>query len=352
MSKIKTFLNQLFIGFAMFGTLVGAGFASGKEVWVYFAQFGNSAYIVIFLTGLMFFGASYLFFKLGKNFQISTVQNCNSVLLGKFASVGEIILVFSNLVLLASMFAGADSLFGIFLPDLPYRFPAVITGIIVFVVVCFGFKKVAKCNVLVVPLLLLVVTVVLIVSLVGGNAVFNGNEMSFGSFFSGLFYAVLFVGSNMFLSGFIFSKLGKDYSDKEILGGSLIGSIFLTLSLVGMTMVLFSNPTLVNSDMPVVSIALSINNVFAYMVLLIVWFGLLTTSFALLYTVSNWLKTYFGSTVIVTLLASIVALLMSGIGFSYFVQFVYPAMGVFGLVYIILAVIAMKKSKSSKNKIP
>lgn len=349
MNRGKTFLNQLFIGLTMFGTLVGAGFASGKEIWFYFARFGNIAYFMIILTGLLFFLLSYVFFSFGKKYQIQTVQDCNSVILGRFAIISEMVLIFSNLILLASMFAGADSLFNIIIPNMPYRLAGVITSLITFVVVCFGFKGITKTNMLIVPLLLLVVFVVLVAGLAGGGSAIMAQPLGFSSFFKSMFYALLFVGSNMFFSGFIFSRMGKDYSKKEILGGSLIGSVFLTLGLLGITMALFASPSLVNSDMPIVAISASINTTFGYAVLAIVWLGLITTAFALLYTISNWLKAYFGKTILTTLLATIIAFFMSGIGFSSFIEIVYPMMGVLGFVFVLLIKISEKRSKNIKN---
>ena len=50
---VKTSVKQsLLVGAVMFGSIVGAGFASGKEVWFYFAQFGWVCFPLIALAGL------------------------------------------------------------------------------------------------------------------------------------------------------------------------------------------------------------------------------------------------------------------------------------------------------------
>jgi len=349
-NKMGAFRNQLFIGLTMFGTLVGIGFASGKEIWYYFARFGNVAFPMIVLTGILFCGASYLFFSFGKRFQISTVQQCNGIIFGKFAIAGEIILVLSNLILLASMFAGANTLFEIIIPNMPYRLASIITGLVTFAVVCSGFKGITKANAIITPLLIMVVLIILVVSIFMGGSPLSTQQLSWGNFSWGLTYALLFVSSNMFFSGFIFARMGKEYSNKEILGGSIVGASFLVLSLIGTTMALFANPDMVNSDMPIITIAYSLNNIFAYCILGIVWLGLLTTAFALLYTVSNWLKTYLGSGAIVVLLTTIIALGMSGLGFASFVEYVYPAMGMLGVAFILFVIIAENKNRKLEKK--
>ena len=344
----KTLSKQILIGLMMFGTLVGAGFASGKEIWFYFAQFGNISFLMIALTGVLFFFFSLVFFKLGRKFQIDTVQKCNQIIFKRFAVVGEVVLVLSNLILLSSMFAGADSLFNLILPNLPYRLAAVLTSIITFFVVLFGLKGITRANVLIVPLLLAVVFVVLVSSFTSGET-FWANFHLEASVLNAMLSALLFVSSNMFFSGFILAKMGKDLSSKEIVGGSFFGSLFLVISMIGITMAIYLNPSVIDSDMPIVAIASELNNVFAICVLIIVWLGLVTTAFALLYTISNWLKSYFGKSTLATFVATFIALCLSGFGFSSFVEVVYPIMGAFGFIYVILSLIALKKVNKGKN---
>lgn len=343
----KNFLNMLFVGITFFGTLVGAGFASGKEIWFYFAQWGNVSYFMIVFVCFLFLGSSILFFSFGKKFQIETVQECGLKIFGKFSSVFEILLVLSNLTLLSSMLAGADSLFSIVLPNFPYRLASVVTAIITLVVVCFGFKSITKTNSLIVPLLVLMICITFVACLFDGRTAFSSNEFCASNFFGSTIYGLLFVGSNMFFSGFIFARMGKEFEKKELFGGTLIGCIFLMLCLFAITILLLTNPSSIASDMPIVEIALSLNYWFAYVVLIIVWLGLLTTAFALLFTISNWLKTYFGNPVLMTTISSIIALILSGIGFNSFVKIVYPIMGVFGFLYIFFTIISIKKSKQT-----
>ena len=50
----NSFKNILTISLIMFGTLVGAGFASGKEIWVYFARIKSISFLNIFITAFLF----------------------------------------------------------------------------------------------------------------------------------------------------------------------------------------------------------------------------------------------------------------------------------------------------------
>lgn len=344
MSK-KSFFNSIFVGVTIFGTLVGAGFASGKEIWFYFARFGGAGFFGAFLMCFLFFFACILCFSFGKKFAISSVQDATSHAFKKLSPVVEIFLVLSNLVMLSSMFAGADSLFGIVMPNLPYRLAGVVSALVCTVVVCFGFGGITKTNALVVPLLLAMILLVLGFSAFDGN-IFLLPSSNFGDFEGAGIYGLLFLGSNIFFAGFVFAKMGSKYQKNEIVWGSFLGCVMLALSLLLVLILLFSNQELASSDMPIVAIALKSSFPLSVLVLCVIWLGLLTTSFAMLYTISNWLKTYFGNQIFMTFLTSIIALLMSGIGFSLFVQVVYPILGVFGFVFMLFVFVALKRSNN------
>ena len=140
----------------IFGSIAGAGFASGKEIWFYFAGYGWICYPLVILTGVIFFLLSFLCLQFGKKFGIATVQNMNNTLFGKFAIVAEIIFVFANIILLGSMLAGADSLFNMS-NITTFRIGGVLTAILAILVVWLGFTQLVKINCVIVPAMLIVV---------------------------------------------------------------------------------------------------------------------------------------------------------------------------------------------------
>ncbi len=281
---MKTNIKNVFsIGFCMFGTLVGAGFASGKEIWVYFAKWGSISYLMIFLTSIWFFFCSLLFFYFGKKFQITTVQEANNKLYKKFSFISEIMVAISNILVLSSMFAGADSLLFSVMPNMPYRIASVISAAIAVLVVCFGFSGVTKTNAIIVPLMLLCVGVIFAFKLGDGNLLISAQHSTKLQAGFGFLYAFLFVCSNMFLSGFIFAKMGATYAKKEFVWGSALGSALLMLSLFIITLLLFLCPEATTQDIPIVFMGASLNKQFGFFVLFVVWLGLLSTAFALLF---------------------------------------------------------------------
>ena len=47
----------------LFGAVLGSGFASGKEIVVFFSRFGNLSFLYIFLAAFLFFLLFYFFLK-------------------------------------------------------------------------------------------------------------------------------------------------------------------------------------------------------------------------------------------------------------------------------------------------
>ena len=128
--KSGIFVQSLVIGAVLFGSIVGAGFASGEEVWYYFARFGWVCFPLIIFAGILLFWLGYMFLEFGKRNGIESVQQINKQLFGKWGLAGEIIFIISNVILLSSMLAGANSLFDIVLESSAYRYASVLTSLV------------------------------------------------------------------------------------------------------------------------------------------------------------------------------------------------------------------------------
>lgn len=348
-AKESVFVQSLVIGAVMFGSIVGAGFASGKEVWFYFAQFGWVCFPLILFAGLLLFFLGYKFLQFGKRNGIESVQQMNNRLFGKWGFLGEVVFIVSNIILLSSMFAGANSLFDIVLNTNAYRFASVLTAVIAIVVSWLGFNKMVKVNVLVVPLLMIVVFVAFLYCLTfSGDFVVPVSEGA-EKMVSAVFLCILYVCSNLYFAGFIFARLGKNQSQKSLFFGAMIGAIFLVVCLLGMVISIYLNPYSSMSDMPLVYIANSVSHSFGIITLIVVWLGIATTAVSLVYTISVWLSKYINSIKICSMLVSLVCLIISGLGFGVIVSYCYPVMGVFGIFFMLRMLYCERKIKKRRE---
>lgn len=338
------FSQSLMVGAVMFGSIVGAGFASGKEVWFYFAQFGWVCFPLILLAGVLLFFLGYKFLEFGKRNGIESVQQMNGKIFGKWGIFAEIIFIFSNFILLSAMLAGANSLFDIVLPQSLYRYASVFTAIIALLISWLGFEKMVKVNLFVVPAMVGVIVIAFIYCLFNANGfevpVVDGGQ----GILSSIFFCILYVCSNLYFAGFIFARLGKKYSKKCNFYGSLIGSCFMVLCLLGMVISIYLNPYSSMSDMPLVYIASSASHIFGIITLIVVWIGIATTAVSLVYTISIWLQRFMNFK-LAGILVCIISLVVSGLGFSAIVSYFYPVLGVFGIIFMIKMVLLERKAK-------
>ncbi len=345
--KAKSLGKAVLVGAVMFGSIVGAGFASGKEVWFYFAQFGWVCFPMIILAGVLLFALGYIFLEFGKKYGIKSVQEMNSKLFGRFGTVAEIIFIFSNFILLSAMFAGANSLFDIVISQDFYRFASVITAIIAVIISWLGFEKMVKVNLIVVPAMVLIIAVAFVFCLSTSSGITIPMTSGIESITS-LVFCVLYVCSNLFFAGFIFARLGGQHSKKINLAGSAIGATFMVLCLIGMVISIYLNPYSSMSDMPLVYIASSASDIFGIITLIVVWIGIATTAVSLVYTISAWLERYTHSFKICSIVVCIICLIISGLGFGAIVNYCYPVLGMFGVIFMVRMVYISYKAKKRK----
>ncbi len=346
---MKDIKEILLVGGMIFGSIAGAGFASGKEVWFYFAQFGWICYPLIIVTGILFFLVAFVCLEFGKKFAIYSVQDMNSLLFKKASFWAELLFAMSNLVLLASMFAGADSLLGINFDNV-YRLGGVITAVLTVIVVWLGFDKIVKVNCIIVPAMIIVVALTFFYCMAGMPAISLPVVTDDWNVLFAILNCLTFVSSNIYFAGFIFAKLGKAHSTRTNLLGSMLGAIFMVICVLGMVTTIYLNPYSSMSDMPLIYIATEVSSVFGVITQVVVWLGIFTTAVTLLYAIGNWLREYFGHYHLVTIIASILALGLAGMGFSNIINYFYPLLGGLGAIFVIIMCIATYRNPKKKLK--
>ena len=341
--------NVLLVGSFIYASIAGAGFASGKEIWFYFAGFGWICYPLIIVAGILFFVLSFMCLQFGKKFGSMSVTAFNNTIFGKFSFVAELIFAFSNLVLLGSMLAGADSLFNMSSVT-TFRFGGVLTCILTIIVVWLGFNKLVKINCIIVPALLVVVLITFLYC-TSSFPTFSIPVVSTpGNFWFSLLSSVSFVTSNLYFSGFIFAKLGVSNSTKTNLLGCILGSVFMVITILGIVTTIYANPYSSMSDMPIITIANNISTTFGIITQIMVWLGVFTTATTLMYTIANWFSAYFGNYQLICIIIGIIALLFSGVGFGNIINYFYPILGAVGAVFLLFMALTMRK-KYAKNEV-
>ena len=319
----KTFSAAMIV----IGTVIGSGFASGKEIAVFFSRFGAVSYFFIALTFFAFFAIIYAFFSLGE-------KALNKLAASKFFSI---ICVIISLIFTASMIAGTINV----LPDNIYV--KVVFVAVLFLICCRVSKKgvpmLAKLNNLLIPATL----VCLLVVLISNFGMPDFSALRGQNAFAGLFFAVLYWVLNFSISGLVIAKTGLDMTKKQKVLASLISSLILSAFLLLTNFVLLSNPASMEEGMPLVFLSSGVKGI---LIRFVVFSGCITTLFSLVFTTAETLKKFNLSQKLIYFIAIIFPGLASLFGFGAIVSFLYPFASVLGVLILMILFFTPQKDTS------
>lgn len=98
--------NILKVVFVIIGTLIGAGFASGQEMYVFFFSFGIKGLIGILISSILMGIIIYKTLKLINNYPINNYKELLEILLSKskYKNIKNIINFLVNIFILVTFF--------------------------------------------------------------------------------------------------------------------------------------------------------------------------------------------------------------------------------------------------------
>ena len=347
------------VAFSLVGTLVGVGFVSGREIYSFFARFGVFGLISAAISSVIFGLTVFMFLAKSQATQVSDInvnggdtgggENClkcgavagrrgfDSNAKGlKFIKIKGIInIVLSelcSLVVMAAMIAGVFDLSANFLGGSVAFSCACICLALVFVVM--GKSALDKINRVFIPLVVGFVFINLVfcltkepISMAKINATNRG--------FSAVGFGLMYVGMNVLTVMPIAAIFAGDLkSIKQRRAAAVIfGAIVLVLIFViGLCLMVYGDG---QSSMPLLKLAQTNAGWLGLCFKIIISFGLLTTLIASGVVIKNRIKTKFENDLTSTLLAFILAMVLSLMGFVKIIDVVYPIIGVLGIGYII-----------------
>ena len=112
MNHRKETSNARHLALVMVGTVIGAGFASGAEIKVYFVQYGEMGFWSMGLAGLLFFLGIYGTLKIAHEYGHREYGAFAETIAGKWlGAVLDALVIFSMLLGYGVMLAGSDAVF-------------------------------------------------------------------------------------------------------------------------------------------------------------------------------------------------------------------------------------------------
>lgn len=310
------------------GTIIGAGFASGKEISSFFGK--NISPFVAPIVGLGIFLLCYMFCSIGRLFKSRDFSEVNSKLLGKLHIVADIFLLLNSLIVLSGMLSGMDSLFDPLFPIAPAY--SIISGVICAIIVSKGLKGLLGGNSIIVPFIVMFIVLI---------CCFNIGKPDFSFAFKPFTIpaVIIYVCMNIMLACTVLTTV--DEKPKTVFWASLIAALIMTILML--IIILTLNSSNVDSDMPLITIAAKTNKILYYIALAAVATSIFTTMMTALSGLSSWLTPLTGDARFSVAVSLVAGLIVSNLGFENVVAYLYPVIGLAGIIYVILCLYALIK---------
>ncbi len=300
------------------GAIIGAGFASGRELVSFF---GNHISIWIApVCGVGYFIFNMIFLYIGSVVKKNNISEANKAIMGKFHFIADFFLLFNSLIVLSGMLAGMDSLFNEFLPIKPIY--SLISGGICALITVKGIGGIMKVSNMIVPIIIAALFAVSFLNI--------EYPFSFSGEFRG-YSLLIYIGMNLMLSSGFFVTL-HELDKKTIIFSSLISSLILTILMA--MLILALNNIDINVDMPVLALC---NDSLALKIIVVIAIAvsIFTTMLTAMATLYSWLFGLTKSKLFSVSAIFISGLVISNFGFSNVVTYLYPIIGAAGIVYIV-----------------
>lgn len=335
--KSATSLVFMFIT-AILGAVVGAGFASGKEIQTFFTNYGTIAYALMIIAFGLFVWTFYMFARIGKIIKPHSIADITKASFGKLSFVVDILLMLSMFVTLSAMLSATDSLTQTIFPNYSFPWTSIILAILIIVVLSGGKSSMFNANNIIMPIVVVMIFVVLVSFFCGAPKESVNIEaiQSSASQLNGILFALLYVGLNTISESFIVARVSEKMNKKQSFIASVCCAVVILALVVLISVALNNSGSYVyNSSLPILKIAYStltpLGNCYGIVLLLAIFTTLVSTT----YTMTSWLKQFIKNKFASTIIIVIIGFVLSRFGFDNIVSTFYPLKGVLGVVLIV-----------------
>ncbi|KAB7669339.1 hypothetical protein [Bacillus sp. B1-b2] len=318
------------------GTVVGAGFATGREIVVFFSQYGFYGLIGILISGIIFayFGSKLM--RISVRIKATSYQQFTVYLFGKY--IGNIINLALLLMLIgvcAVMFSGAGAVFEEQL-GINKTFGVLFTIVLALMVMMVGTKGLFAVNTFVVPIMISfsLILFILSVNLPGfGEKIFLFQDVSLKMFTSPFSYSAL----NLALSIAVLVPAATEIGDEEVVKwGGIIGGIALMLILISSHFSLMMLSDVEQFSIPMATIMKTLAPQLSWVYILVIYGEIFTSVIGNIYGLERQLRSYIPLPSIVIIGGIIlVSYLISFVQYGTLLSWLYPVFGYISLLFLL-----------------
>jgi uncharacterized membrane protein YkvI len=326
------------------GTVVGAGFATGKEIVEFFVQYRFFGFIGIWISGLLFIWLGTKMMILSKTIGAKSYKDLNEWLFGKSAGAAVNFLMMIVLFGVTSvMLSGSGALFKEQL-GVPYQIGIFITISLTVLIMIFGIKGVMGVNMFVVPMMVTFSIIgacnVMISENVYQSLLFLGDgfEHFLKSFLSPFAYAAF----NLAMAQAVLVPLAYEMNDeKSMKWGGMLGGGILCVILLCSFLSLSAIPNIDQFEIPMAEVIKHFMSGMHAIFILVIYGEIFTSLIGDIFGLQKQLQqSYRGNKVLLMFLIIFIAYCISLFGYGRLISFLYPLFGY--ISFLFLALLAFK----------
>jgi len=329
-------LNCIFV---IIGIIIGAGFASGKEIYTFFYIYGTKGILGIIVSTVVISYTIYKTLKIIKKYDIKTYDELLKKTINqknkKTIDIENILNIIINIFLLISFFVMCAGFSAYFKQEFGISeiYSSIIIAVISYIILNKNMKGIILLNSILIPIIIIFLVILGLKSYgtIGTMENMTNTQMWFPK-------AILYASYNCITLISLLIPMKKYIKDKRDISKIAIvtGIIIITLSII-IIMLLLNIPTEIsNIDLPAVYASGLFGITYKYLYGLIILGAIITTAisdgFGFLNNVTKDKKIY----KIINALICVVSVFVSLFGFSNLVNNIYPIFGILGIIQLIL----------------
>lgn len=344
------------IVFVIIGTLIGAGFASGQEIYSFFFTYGLKGIFGIILSSVLIGVVINKILYLSKKRNIKNYKELlNNIIKseGPKFNIKNVVNVIINIFILITFFIMIAGFGAYFEQELRINstIGSGILAIICFFVFMTSVKGVIKVNEIVIPILILFLAIIGILN-IKDIAIFEINkyviEINTGNW---IVSSILYASYNSILLIPILIRLKNYIRDKKQINKvAIISTAIVTiLSLSIYFLLVRVDVDITKLEMPAVYVVSNmfygLKTIYGFIILLAIFTTCISLGVSFLENVSKTHKMY----KLISAVICLFSVLVSNIGFANLISLLYPVFGFAGLLQIIRIVFVKNLEKNRKN---
>ena len=324
------------------GLIIGAGFASGREIFEYFNIPSQTRSGGVTLAALWFGIISYIIMTLAKTLNCSNFDSFIEKVAEKFAPLAKIFMYTFMFCGFFVMLSASGTLIHDTI-DAPFGAGVFILALFCFGVFAFDLKGIVAINSILVPLMLIGMTFLCISSLLIGVPAFSAFESIKNNVFVS---ALCYVSYNTITAGAVLVPLSANQSIKSMLRSAIVSALVLgvLIFLVWLALNLFYGE-IYAAEMPLLTLAAFHGDIYKNLYAIVLFMALCTTAISHGFGILSKFRFKKSSDrIIAAALLCLVAMPFAKFGFSALIANLYSVFGYLGLIWMGLVIYRFLKS--------